>query len=105
MRTPFKGFAARFVDAVAAARKAELALPIYVNVALRDPHRIRSPIRPAGPPIMSSTRHQAVLELYDSLDNALFVPETGRELAMDAISSRCWAQRAGILAVRSGLFE
>lgn len=94
---------ARFVDAVAAAGKEELALPMYVNVALRDPLQAQDPLsysaggptdnvidvwKTAAPHIdliapdiyqTDSTRYQAVLRLYDRPDNALLVPETGSE--------------------------
>jgi Domain of unknown function (DUF5597) len=90
---------------VAAAGKAVYPLPLYVNVALRDP---LDPGRPpkyesggatdnviaiwkaAAPAIdfvapdiymSDSARYLKVLELYDRPDNALFVPETGHAAA------------------------
>jgi beta-galactosidase GanA len=96
---------ARFVDSVAAAGKAELALPMYVNVALRDPLKPQEPtsysaggptdnmigvwkagaphIDVIGPDIYfpETDKYEKVLQLYDRPDNALFVPETGRTFA------------------------
>ncbi len=93
---------ARYVQQVAAAGKAAYALPLYVNVALRDP------LKPALPanyetggatdnviPIWKATapaidilapdiymndreRYLKVLDLYRRPDNPLFVPETSR---------------------------
>ncbi len=92
---------ARYVGYVAAAGKAVYPLPLYVNVALRDP------LNPGRPPKYESggatdnvipiwkaaapaidlvapdiymsdgPRYLKVLDLYDRPDNALFVPETG----------------------------
>jgi Domain of unknown function (DUF5597) len=92
---------ARYVGQVAAAGKAVYPLPLYTNVALRDP------LTPGRPPryesggatdnviaiwkvaapaldlvapdiyMSDSPRYLKVLELYDRPDNALFVPETG----------------------------
>ena len=91
---------ARYIQYVAAAGKAVYALPMYVNVALRDP------IKPGRPPsyesggatdnvidiwkaaapaidllapdiyIGDSERYVKVLDFYSRPDNALFVPET-----------------------------
>lgn len=96
---------ARFADQVAAAGKAELALPMYVNVALRDPLKPQEPtsysaggptdnvidvwkagaphIDAIGPDIYlpETPKYQAVLALYDRPDNPLFVPETGHTYA------------------------
>ena len=90
---------ARFIEKVAAAGKAEYALPLYVNAALRDPltnpmaNSYESggptdnviPIYKAAAPAIDvlspdiyldgSERILKVIELYDRLDNALFVPE------------------------------
>jgi beta-galactosidase GanA len=94
-------YIARFVDQVAAAGKAELDLPMYVNAALRDPLKAQDPITYSaggptdnvidvwkaaaphidliGPDIYQndSAHYQAVLRLYDRPGNTLFVPETG----------------------------
>jgi beta-galactosidase GanA len=94
---------ARFADAVAAAGKAELDLPMYVNAALRDPLKPQEPtsysaggptdnvidvwkagaphIDVIGPDIYfpEDPKYHAVLKLYDRPDNPLFVPETGRD--------------------------
>ncbi|MFC0516877.1 DUF5597 domain-containing protein [Mucilaginibacter angelicae] len=92
---------ARFIGQVAAAGKAEYPLPLYVNVALRDP--LTNPFatsyesggatdnvipiwKAAAPSIdllapdiylTGSERVLKVIELYDRPDNALFVPEAG----------------------------
>ncbi|MDO3628203.1 DUF5597 domain-containing protein [Mucilaginibacter sp. BT774] len=89
----------RFVGQVAAAGKKEYPLPMYVNVALRDPLTNPSanhyesggptdnviPIWKAAAPaidllapdiyLSGSERILKVIELYDRADNALFVPE------------------------------
>ena len=91
---------ARFIGQVAAAGKAEYPLPMYVNVALRDPltpgpantyesggatdnvlwiWKVAAPaIDLLAPDIYQndSIRYRKVLELYGRPDNALFVPET-----------------------------
>jgi beta-galactosidase GanA len=91
---------ARFIGQVAAAGKAEYPLPMYVNVALRDPLTpgpartyesggatdnvlwIWKAAAPAidllAPDIYlgDSARYRKVLELYSRPDNALFVPES-----------------------------
>jgi beta-galactosidase GanA len=96
---------ARFADAVAAAGKAELDLPMYVNVALRDPFKRQEPtsysaggptdnvidvwkagaphIDAIGPDIYfpDTPKYHAILKLYDRPDNPLFVPETGHTFA------------------------
>jgi hypothetical protein len=88
-----------FIGKVAAAGKAEYALPLYVNAALRDPltnpmaNSYESggptdnviPIYKAAAPAIDvlspdiyldgSERILKVIELYDRPDNALFVPE------------------------------
>ncbi|MEO3402628.1 DUF5597 domain-containing protein [Mucilaginibacter sp. CAU 1740] len=92
---------ARFIDQVAAAGKAEYPLPLYVNVALRDPltnppathyesggatdnvipiWKVAAPhIDLLAPDIYldGSERVQKVIDLYTRPDNALFVPEVG----------------------------
>jgi hypothetical protein len=92
---------ARFIGQVAAAGKAEYALPMYVNTALRDPltnppathyesggptdnvipiWKLAAPdIDLLAPDIyLSGTeRIMKVIDLYDRPDNALFVPELG----------------------------
>jgi len=90
---------ARYIGKVAAAGKAEYALPLYVNAALRDPltnptaNNYESggptdnviPIWKAAAPAIDlvapdvyfsgSERVLKVLDLYNRADNALFVPE------------------------------
>lgn len=92
---------ARFIGQVAEAGKAEYALPLYVNAALRDPltnppatnyesggptdnvipiwKRAAPAIDLLAPDIyLSGTeRIMKVIDLYDRPDNALFVPELG----------------------------
>jgi hypothetical protein len=95
---------AHFVGQVAAAGKAQYALPLYVNAALRDPltnptaNNYESggptdnviPIWKAAAPaidilapdiyLQGSQRVQKVIDLYTRNDNALLVPEIGLEL-------------------------
>jgi Domain of unknown function (DUF5597)/Beta-galactosidase len=92
---------ARFIGEVAAAGKAEYALPMYVNAALRDPLTNPSPTtyesggptdnvipiwKVAAPAIdllapdiylSGSEKILKVIDLYDRPDNALFIPELG----------------------------
>jgi hypothetical protein len=92
---------ARFIEQVAAAGKAEYPLPLYVNVALRDPltnppatHYESGgatdnviPIWKAAAPsidllapdiyLSGSERVLKVIDLYARADNPLFVPEAG----------------------------
>jgi len=92
---------AHFVGQVAAAGKAEYALPLYANAALRDPLKPGPPstYESGGPtdnviPIWKAAapaldllapdiyqidpaRYLRALELYSRADNPLFVPETG----------------------------
>jgi hypothetical protein len=92
-------YVARFIGEVAAAGKAEYPLPLYVNVALRDPlthptantyesggatdnvipiYKIAAPaIDLVAPDIYLSENEKClrVLDLYTRKDNALFVPE------------------------------
>jgi len=96
---------AHFIGEIAAAGKAEYALPMYVNCALRDPispgkpgsyssggptdnvldiYRVAAPaIDLIGPDIYmrESAKYSRVLELYGGADNALFVSETGNDKA------------------------
>ncbi|HWA88025.1 MAG TPA: DUF5597 domain-containing protein [Opitutus sp.] len=91
---------ARYIDQVAAAGKAEYPLPLYVNVALRDPltnppatsfesggatddvlglWKIAAPhVDLLAPDIYQPdpARYLKVLDLYARADNPLFVPET-----------------------------
>lgn len=92
---------ARFIGQVAAAGKAEYALPMYVNAALRDPltNPMATNYESGGPTdnvipiwkvaapaidllapdiyLSGSEKVLKVVELYDRPDNALFVPEAG----------------------------
>lgn len=92
---------ARFIEQVAAAGKAEYPLPLYVNVALRDPLTNPTathyesggatdnviPIWKAAAPsidllapdiyLSGSERILKVIDLYTRADNTLFVPEAG----------------------------
>lgn len=92
---------AHYISQVAAAGKAQYPLPMYVNVALRDPFHPGKPgsydtggptdnvlpiwkaAAPAidliGPDIYmpSYANYQKELDLYHRPDNAMFVPETG----------------------------
>ncbi len=96
---------ARYVDAVAAAGKAVMPLPMYVNAALADPFKTQDPksyaaggpthqvlamwkaaaphIDAIGPDIYKSdfAIYMKYLDLYGRPDNALFVPETGNATA------------------------
>ena len=92
---------ARYVNEVAAAGKAEYPLPLYVNVALRDPLNpgrqgswengaptddVLPMWKQAGPSLdliapdiylPAYDRYTKLLDLYSRPDNALLVPETG----------------------------
>jgi hypothetical protein len=94
-------YTATFIGQVAEAGKAEYALPMYVNAALRDPfHPGKPPSYESGGPTDNNItlwkiaapsidvitpdiympeyeKYIKVLELYGRKDNALFVPETG----------------------------
>lgn len=94
-------YIARFVNQVTDAGKKEYALPMYVNVALRDPFKYQDPytyssggptwnvldiwkaaalaIDVIGPDIYNNgyAFYTRTLEQYSRSDNALFVPETG----------------------------
>ncbi len=102
---------AHYIGQVAAAGKAEYALPLYVNAALRDPlshptantyesggatDNVLDIWKAAAPAIdllapdiyMDDTVHYSkVLDLYDRHDNALFIPETGRR---STVSRYCY---------------
>lgn len=91
---------ARYIERVAAAGKAIYPLPLYVNVALKDPfqsgptppyefggptHNVIPIWKAAAPSIdflapdiyqRDTKAYLAVLNQYDRLDNALFIPET-----------------------------
>ncbi|MGH8263350.1 MAG: beta-galactosidase, partial [Steroidobacteraceae bacterium] len=95
---------ARYINEIAAAGKAEYALPMYVNAALRDPISPGPPgsyasggptdnvidIWKAAAPAIDiivpdiyerrSDRYIRILELYGRPDNALFVGETGNDI-------------------------
>jgi beta-galactosidase GanA len=91
---------AHYIDEVAEAGKKEYALPLYVNVALRDPFNARAgsyesggatdnvlPIWKVAAPAIDLispdiympeyAKYLKVLEFYHCADNAMFVPETG----------------------------
>lgn len=92
-------YVARFIGEVAAAGKAEYALPLYVNVALRDPlthptanqyesggatdnvipiYKAAAPAIDLVAPDIYLPEHEkclTVIDLYTRKDNALFVPE------------------------------
>jgi len=94
---------ARYVQQVAEAGKKEYALPMYVNVALRDPFKYQDPmtyssggptwnvldIWKAGAPVIDVIApdiydsgydfYTKTLEQYSRSDNALFVPESGNK--------------------------
>jgi beta-galactosidase GanA len=96
---------AHFIGQVAAAGKAEYALPLYANAALRDPltpgkagsyesggptdnvipiWKVAAPaLDVLAPDIYQNdpARYLKVLDLYGRPDNALFVPETGSSAA------------------------
>jgi beta-galactosidase GanA len=95
---------AHYIGEIAAAGKAEYALPMYVNAALRDPISPGPPgsyasggptdnvidIWKAAAPAIDfivpdiyerrSDRYLRILELYGRADNALFVGETGNDI-------------------------
>lgn len=94
---------ARYVNEIAVAGKRELALPMYVNAALRDPFKYQDPftyssggptwnvldVWKAGAPAIDaiapdiydrdSAKVRKTLEQYGRPDNALFVPEIGTD--------------------------
>jgi beta-galactosidase GanA len=102
----FQAYAiAHYINQVAAAGKAQYPLPMYVNVALRDPFhpghaggyasggptdnvipiwKAAAPsIDVIGPDIYMPEydKYEKVLDLYHRPDNAMFVPETGNSQA------------------------
>ncbi|WP_380927071.1 DUF5597 domain-containing protein [Sphingomonas arantia] len=94
---------ARYVDEITVAGKRELALPMYVNAALRDPFKYQDPftyssggptwnvldVWKAGAPAVDaiapdiydrdSAKVRKTLDQYGRADNALFVPEIGSD--------------------------
>ena len=94
-------YVATYIEQVAAAGKAEYALPLYVNAALRDPfHPGKAPSYESGAPTDNNidlwkiaapsisviapdiympeyAKYMKVMELYKRKDNALMIPETG----------------------------
>ncbi len=95
---------AHYIGQIAEAGKKEYALPLYVNVALRDPFNARPgsyesggatdnviPIWKAAAPAIDLicpdiympeyAKYVKVLDLYHRPDNAMFVPETGNSPA------------------------
>jgi beta-galactosidase GanA len=98
-------YIASFIEQVAKAGKAEYQLPLYVNVALRDPFKPGAPgsyssggatdnvldlYKKAAPSIdlivpdiymPEYPKYMKVLDLYQRPDNALFVGETGNATA------------------------
>ena len=97
-------YVARFVDEIAAAGKAELDLPLYVNASLTDPFtlkgvqfgasggpnwnviniwKVAAPhVDIEAPDIYSSdySKYAKWIEDYRRPDNPLFIPETGNDL-------------------------
>jgi Domain of unknown function (DUF5597)/Beta-galactosidase len=96
---------ATYIEEVAAAGKAEYALPLYVNAALRDPIRPGKPPsyesggptdneiglwKAAAPSIQAEApdiylaeypKYMKVMDLYKRDDNPLLIPETGNSPA------------------------
>jgi Domain of unknown function (DUF5597)/Beta-galactosidase len=93
-----------YVEQVAAAGKAEYALPLYVNAALRDPFKPKPGSYESGAPtdnviglwkvaapsidlvapdiyLPEYAKYMKVMELYARPDNALMIPETGNQPA------------------------
>lgn len=109
---------AHFIGQVAAAGKAEYPLPLYVNVALRDPlspppatnyesggatdnvldlWKVAAPaIDVLAPDIYlpDAPRHLKVLELYGRADNPLLVPETIGSPAVSRFAVEAFARGA-----------
>ncbi len=98
-------YTAAYIEQVAAAGKAEYALPLYVNAALRDPfHPGKAPSYESGAPtdnnidlwkiaapsisivapdiyIPDYAKYMKVMDLYGRKDNPLLIPETGNAAA------------------------
>jgi hypothetical protein len=94
-------FVANYIEQVAAAGKAEYALPLYVNAALRDPfHPGKAPSYESGAPTDNNidlwkvaapsisviapdiympdyAKYIKIIDLYRRKDNPLLIPETG----------------------------
>lgn len=94
-------YTAAYIEQVAAAGKAEYALPLYVNAALRDPFKPgKAPSYESGAPtdnniglwkiaapsiaivapdiyIPDHAKYMKVMDLYGRKDNPLLIPETG----------------------------
>lgn len=94
-------YTAAYIEQVAAAGKAEYALPLYVNAALRDPFKPgKAPSYESGAPtdnniglwkiaapsiavvapdiyIPDYAKYMKVMDLYGRKDNPLLIPETG----------------------------
>ena len=109
---------ARFIGQVAAAGKAEYPLPLYVNVALRDPlspppatnyesggatDNVLDLWKAAAPAIdvlapdiylPDAPRYLKVLELYGRADNPLLVPETIGSPAVSRFAVEAFARGA-----------
>jgi len=98
-------YVARYVDEIAAAGKAELDLPMYVNASLTDPFTVEGAEHGASggpnwnvidiwkvaaphidieaPDIYTSDqrKYAKYIEHYRRIDNPLFIPETGNDYA------------------------
>lgn len=98
-------YIATYIEQVAAAGKAEYALPLYVNAALRDPfHPGKAPQYESGAPtdnnielwkiaapsislvapdiyLSDYAKYMKVIELYKRKNNPLLIPETGNSAA------------------------
>jgi hypothetical protein len=98
-------YTAAYIEQVAAAGKAEYALPLYVNAALRDPfHPGKAPNYESGAPtdnniglwkiaapsisivapdiyIPDYAKYMKVMDIYGRKDNPLLIPETGNAAA------------------------
>jgi hypothetical protein len=94
-------YTADYIEKIAAAGKAEYALPMYVNAALRDPfHPGKAPSYESGAPtdnniglwkiaapsisaiapdiyLAEFAKYMKVMDLYKRQDNPLLIPETG----------------------------
>jgi Domain of unknown function (DUF5597)/Beta-galactosidase len=98
-------YTAAFIEQVAAAGRAEYALPMYVNAALRDPLKPgKAPSYESGAPTDNNidlwkiaapsiaavapdiymaeyAKYMKAIDLYGRKDNALLIPETGNAAA------------------------